>query len=1135
MFRYCLLTVILIIFANLTWAQQSKGDTYFKEGNEWLDKGDNEKAINSFLAARKEHLKTQNYYRYFIATDALSIMYQELGDGLAAEKIISETMANIPTKVPEQMKLHAKLTSNLGYTYLVVLNEPEKAVDAYSNSITLYERAGLANTKSVALQLVNRALAYQQLARYQLSANDVLKAISIYENEKDIASEDLANNYYSLGVSYTQLQKFDQAIVSLQKGLALIQTTAKSETQASFYSALGDCYEAQNSHQLAIKNYEQAITIIEPLFGKDADHYCQTITLIGDAYKNMGDWEGALLVYQEILTIYQKAPPTKLETVIPLMLSISNTMRGLGMAAKAHEVDDQALLFVTTAFGKNSVQEAEIYKHLGAVAYNHGEDDKSLAYNFKALTILNAANYSKDGYYAEILETLGMAYVALGDSDLALKYKWQAKELYQAVYGENHSTVATMLGNLGLTYEATNQYEMALTYLNQSIALLSKDSESNRNDLGIAFIDVGRIYLKMNDPNKAIENLEKARLIFDSYSKNLSKAKVYNNLGGAYFMLTDFNRAMLNFQKAVVANVFNFEDINIDTSPPKPIYLNYYQLITSYLSKADVYRAKGDKASLLKGLAQLDAADQLIKQTGVDFSNTSDRLELAQLNAFFTEAGLQLVDKLFTITKEQTYLDKAFYFSERSKANELLTDIQLSKATSLARVPKAMLARRNDLLVRLNTLRQQIASATSEQNQALIGKLKTQEFDLTKEYELVQTQINEAAPKLALLSKKKVMPTWNDISKSLGAKTVLVSYSITDSAKYILIGHQSKLVLKRIDPKIDIDKLVRAYLNQLKFKEESYKQVSAKLTDILWTPVEEAIQTWGVLNAEKVIIVPEGPLNYLPFESLGNSTFLIEKYAIHYSFSAALLLDANKQPAKEKPSFIAMAPVFEDKETNFVNKSCERFVEYSKKADTTSRAFSLNGEYITPLPGTRSEVEAINLLHKSMGSVTKSFIEEAAHEARIKNGELESFDYIHLATHGFVNSQYQELSGLLLTQDAASAEDGILYSGEIVGLKLNAQLVTLSACETALGKKVEGEGTRGLATAFLFAGAKNVVASLWKVSDASTSELMIEFYTELLRGKDKATALKLAKLKLIKSEEYDHPYYWAPFVQIGGN
>jgi len=1118
-----------------SYSQETKGDKYFQEAKDWLDKGSNEKAIQSLLDSRAAYLNAKNYYRYFVATQSISNIYQDLNDGAEAEKIILDAINTIPKDTNDLLELHAKLEDNLGYTYLYNLNELEKGVNAYSQSISIYETIGKSNTKGIAMELVNRALTYQKLSMFDRSNKDLVSAISIYEKIEDTPLEELANNYYSLGLNCIQLQEFDQALSYLQKGLNLINDLPTSEIHVLFYNAIGNAYADQSNHQLALKNYELSKSIAEKLFGKDADHYCQSINLIGDAYKNMGDWETALSNYQEILVLYQKTPPKDLDNVIYLMISVSNTMTGLGMFDKARVVDEQALIFVTAAFGENSQQEAEVYKHMGVVAYNHGEDDKSLTYNFKALSLLESSNYTKNGYYAEVLENIGMAYDAMSDFDLALSYKQKAIDLYSKVYSADHSSVAALIGNIGLTYESINDYEKALDYLNQSIKILSKDAASNKKDLGVAFMDIGRIYLKQNDPKKAIENLEKARLIFEAYSKNLNKAKVYNELGAAYFLLKDFDKSATCFQKAIIANVFNFENENFDASPTQQDYLNYYELLTSYISKADVYRVRRDKANLLKGLDQLALADKLLMETIVNFDNAQDRLKLSQLNAFFTEAGLQLTDQLYSITKDQFYLEKAYYISERSKANELLKDIRLNKAITLARVPKSILARTDELTTQLTNLRQQLASAASEQNQALLTKLKAQEFDLTKEYELIQIKINEAAPKLSTINNKKLLPGWKEVSKSINEKMVIVSYSITDSAKYILIGNNSKLLLKKINPTINLDKLVRAYINQIKFKQDDFKQMAERLTTILWTPVEDALITLGIPNPEKVIIIPEGSITYLPFESLGKEKFLIEKYPIYYSFSGALLINSDKQNPKEKPSFISMAPVFEDKETNFVNKSCERFVEYSKKADTTSRAFSINGNYITPLPGTRSEVEKINQLHIDNGSVTKYFIEEDASEERIKQGELENFDYIHLATHGFVNSQYPELSGLLLTQDPKSTEDGILYSGEILGLKLNAQLVTLSACETALGKKIEGEGIRGLSTAFIFAGAKNVIASLWKVSDQSTSELMIEFYTELLSGKDKATSLRLAKLSLINTEKYNHPYYWAPFVQIGAN
>jgi CHAT domain-containing protein len=426
-----------------------------------------------------------------------------------------------------------------------------------------------------------------------------------------------------------------------------------------------------------------------------------------------------------------------------------------------------------------------------------------------------------------------------------------------------------------------------------------------------------------------------------------------------------------------------------------------------------------------------------------------------------------------------------------------------------------------------------VADAYSTQNQQLITKLKSQEFDLSKELEALQIEMEKASPKFKSALNQRVLPSWQEVKMNLDTKTAMVSYVITDSAKYILVGNASKLILKSIPAKTDLEKLVRGFTVQVKFRGPGLKAITEQLTEIVWTPVETALAELGTI--EKVIVLPEGPLNFLPFEALGKESYLVEKYTIHYQLSGALIANQTVSQVGAKPSFIAMAPVFEDKETNFVNKSCQRFVQLSRKTDTTSRAFNLNGEYITPLPETETEVEAINKIYIDKGLFSKLFIKEAANEELIKKGALADFDYIHLATHGFVNSQYPELSGLLLTQNKNSSEDGILYSGEILGLALKAELVTLSACETALGKKVEGEGVRGLTTAFLFAGARTVISSLWKVADESTSIMMIDFYTNLHGGKDKASALRSAKLSLLKDPKYSHPYYWAPFIQIGGN
>jgi CHAT domain-containing protein len=200
--------------------------------------------------------------------------------------------------------------------------------------------------------------------------------------------------------------------------------------------------------------------------------------------------------------------------------------------------------------------------------------------------------------------------------------------------------------------------------------------------------------------------------------------------------------------------------------------------------------------------------------------------------------------------------------------------------------------------------------------------------------------------------------------------------------------------------------------------------------------------------------------------------------------------------------------------------------------ENKTRAFSKDGQYISPLPATEDEVLKIASLVQEKNHFAKYFLFQDAREEVIKSDELARYQYIHFATHGMINDTNPELSGLLLSQDSTGAEDGILYAGEIYGLKLNADLVTLSACETGLGRIVDGEGVMGLTRGWLYAGAKNIVVSLWKVADQSTSELMIYFYNELLEGASKPEALRKAKLKMLSQETYADPFYWAPFVLV---
>jgi CHAT domain-containing protein len=189
-----------------------------------------------------------------------------------------------------------------------------------------------------------------------------------------------------------------------------------------------------------------------------------------------------------------------------------------------------------------------------------------------------------------------------------------------------------------------------------------------------------------------------------------------------------------------------------------------------------------------------------------------------------------------------------------------------------------------------------------------------------------------------------------------------------------------------------------------------------------------------------------------------------------------------------------------------------------------------------PLPATADETQSLYNLFLASKKPAELILGPVAGEKKLKATKLGDYQYIHLATHGFVNDESPELSGLLLAQDTTDHdEDNVLYMGEVYNLQLNADLVTLSACETGLGKIIEGEGVVGLTRALTYAGARNILVSLWKVNDASTAELMISFYQRLLQNNQMqiSAALRDAKLAMIKSGKFSDPYYWSPFVLTG--
>jgi CHAT domain-containing protein len=330
---------------------------------------------------------------------------------------------------------------------------------------------------------------------------------------------------------------------------------------------------------------------------------------------------------------------------------------------------------------------------------------------------------------------------------------------------------------------------------------------------------------------------------------------------------------------------------------------------------------------------------------------------------------------------------------------------------------------------------------------------------------------------------------------------------------------------------------------QSQASDEAYLKVLSRLYDLLLAPVLPVLKDTPLQTS--ILVVPDGPLQLLPFEMLGHETKAGWRWAgsdfVFREYSSAMMLlwwrlsDLGPQgstlgqqpkPSTEMKLLAFGDPVYNAAQTPGANRG------------RTRSAFERAGYSFPALPGTRIELMNVgktfglpaNSSDLKLGPLaTKSTLKRLD-----KSGELKHYRYLHFATHGILANDVPGVGqpALVLSLTGNSDSEGFLTMEEVEHLQLRADLVTLSACQTGLGRQITGEGTMGMARAFVVAGAPSVIVSLWSVSDESTAKLMQLFYTHLVKEhRDKGTALQMAREELRK--QYPNPYYWAPFILIG--
>lgn len=817
-----------------------------------------------------------------------------------------------------------------------------------------------------------------------------------------------------------------------------------------------------------------------------------------------------------------------------------------------------------TAFREAGAKSAEAisWAHLAVLNYVKG-DFQQMFVAYARAGLLWQTTHDEDGLrFGRLLQAYGN--FGTGNSQ-------QAKDLCRQLLAEVETgrtdewdrlfreDVLMVLGNVSLHQGEARQ---GLAYLEEALAL----ARQSHNALieGLVLELAGWAARDLRDPQKALLYFEQAAALWNRVGWGLGQKTQYFLLGELYVQLGRKAEARAAYHRSLA--------IEADASPQ--------QLSDTLTALARLQHEEGELSEALASLEQ-----SLRIREGLGSQMLVDRLRTSFHGATSDAYKLRL-DVLMHLHARQPaagYDVAAFQASETSRARALLQLLSERHLLPLEQLDPV-------LTMRAEELRQRLAALTSEQVRLRVSAASSQRAELAAtqtsvlaELENVMIQLQARHPQVAALTTPAPLALSEIQQQVLDRDTLLLEYELGRERSFLFAVTPATLHTFVLPPRTVIEEVAQQVQQALarrqqprsfasitdkqlwlRRNERAYEQAAARLSQMLLAPAQ------ALFKGQRLLIVPDGALHYVPFAALPapndegrgrsdevksrnrknstpplhHSSFIAHPLILDHELltlpsasTLALLRRAAKgRPVAEKQLMLFADPVFGPHDERVATITARPPAPVSREQLRVLGFVNENGEALIPrLPASRLEAEAIQALLPPTAQQTALGFE--ASYQRVKQTDLSQFRYVHFATHGLLDESQPELSGLLFSQvnRQGELEAGFFTALDAFQLKLNAELVTLSGCRTALGKEIKGEGLIGLTRGFLYAGARRVLASLWQVDDGATAELMQRFYQHLLGEKKltPAAALRAAQLEMIRNQRWQSPYYWAAFTLQG--
>lgn len=982
------------------------------------------------------------------------------------------------------------------------------ATKKYEDALALWRAIGDRGEQAYILSAIGE-LAYRMGAPVKAleSSNRALMLCRAVKDSR-LESEILVN----LGYVQIYLGQNGEALRCADEAFKVSTVIADTRGEADALNCMGEAHLFSGEMQKAIDDYKQALSLYRPI--NERRGLAQTLLNLAYCYSGVSDLQEALASCNQALALFRHQGEPRGEALALSTLGyahsrVGNCQEALTFYYQAQRlfetIDDpveearllNGMAYVSKSLGDKEqalnyyIKASRIYQSIGyrpgeagslaliaATYYSMGEYQKALAQGKQSLTVIRAVNDRILEAFA--IKTIADSYASLGDGKSALDFYNSALTRYQNL--DDRREQAHVLSGIASVWERRGEKQKALDYQNQAL-LLNRAKDDRLGEAGSLF-SIARIERDLGKLTIAREHVEEAISKIESMRATLVSPELRASFLGA-------------MQRTY--------ELNID---------------------------------LLMRLHEPNSGDGL---DALALYN-SERARARSLIEILTEAHVDL----------------------RRGADPGLLERERRLQTTLSEKAEAY----NRLLVRAHT--EQQAYAAAQETEAIRA-----------EYQQVQTLIRSASPRYAELTHPQPLSLEAIQKQVLDPETLLLEYALGDDRSHLWLVSSDSLTTFELPKRAEIVSAARRLYDLLAAATQPKSQTTLSQNGASRVSAQAQYSKAALdlsrmllgqaaphLGTKRLLIVPDGALQYIPFGALpvANDRTKPESSAAENSRSnelydhdtRPLIIDheiinlpsastlavlrqelANRRPAPKAVAVLA-DPVFSiadarlnaSKENRLTggDGSVPRDFERAIKQTGVSRSVM----EIPRLPFSRREAEAI------VGAAPKGEALEAvdfeATRAMALSGVLSQYRVIHFATHGLLNSEQPELSGIVLSlvDRHGKPQNGFLRLHEVYGLNLPAELVVLSACQTGLGKEISGEGLVGLTRGFMYAGAARVISSLWKVDDAATAELMKRFYGKMLgNGLRPAAALREAQVEMLKQKRWQAPYYWASFVLQG--